>query len=197
MRKLSPRALGLTARHGRGKSTWAFASALLAAVSLWLSAVGWAATSGNRITVTGTATKTLPKNEPRRPPGNPLPFAQKAKLSCAPQPNGDVSTCTAIATLVGASGPLTNVPLATYAHVFTSADPPVQLVFGLSRHTLDLLYRHRGDPRCTATVAIVNDSSPAGTTATAPQRSSGKRGTGSQSRTPARSFSAFINVPPG
>lgn len=143
--------------------------------------------------MTGTATKTLPKNEPKSPPGNPITFPQKATLSCAAQGNRPPSTCTAIATLVGASGPLNKVPLATFAQVFTSAQS-IPLVFGLSQHTLDLLYRHRGDPRCTVQVAIINSSSPAGTTGTQPQGSIGK-GVGSQSSTPARSFGAIINVP--
>jgi hypothetical protein len=139
---------------------------------------------------------TLPQREPKSPPGNNITFSPNATLSCAPQANGQPSTCTAIATLVGDTGPLTDIPLATYAHVFTSADNPVTLTFGLSQHTLDLLYRHRGDPRCTVTVAIVNDSSAAGTTTTGPSSSSGKTGVGAQSPTPARSFSAFLNVPP-
>lgn len=191
---LSPRALAVAAQRNRGKAIWACALAFGAGTSLWLSAGGSAAPSSNRIVVNGTATKQLPKKEPKSPPGANITFAQNAMLTCAPQPNGQPATCTAIATLVGAQGPLTDVPLATYAHVFTSDESPVQLIFGLSQHTLDLLYRHRGDPRCTVTVAIVNDSSAAGATGTGPQPSTAK-GTGSQSPTPARSFSAAINVP--
>jgi hypothetical protein len=197
--KLSPRALAVASRQNRGKATWVFAAAV-ATISLWLSAGGSAATSRNRIVVSGTATKTLPKSEPKSRPGNNIKFPQKTKLWCAAQPNGQPSTCTAIATLVGDGGPLNGIPLATYAHVFSSDESPVLLVFGLSQHTLDLLYKHRGDPRCTVTVAIINDLSAAGTTGTSPttgttpQPSTGT-GVGSQSPTPARSFSAFINVP--
>jgi hypothetical protein len=194
MRKRSPGALAVAAQRNRGKATWALALAVVAATSLWLSAGGSATGSSNRIVVTGTATKSLPKNEPKSPPGNPITFSQKATLSCAAQQNGQIATCTAIATLLGASGPLTNIPLATFAQVFTSASP-ISLVFGLSQHTLDLLYRHRGDPRCTVQVAIVNDSSPAGSTGTGPQGSTAKAGIGPQSTTAARSFSAVINVP--
>jgi hypothetical protein len=201
MRKLSPRALAIAAGHNRGRATWVLALAVGAAISLWLSAGGSAATSShqgvatssNQIAVSGTTTMTLAQHETKST--NPITFAQKAKLTCAPQPNGQPSTCTAIATLIGAQGPLTDIPLATYAHIFTSADNPVTLTFGLSHHTLDLLYQHRGDPRCTVVVAIVNDSSAAGTTGL--QGAAPTPGTGSQSSTPARSFTAYINVPPG
>jgi len=195
MRKLSPGALAAAARHNRGKATSALALAVIAATSLWLSAGGSAAGPGNRIAVSGVATlRKLTTQEPRSLPGNPITFPQDATLSCAPQPNGQPATCTAVATLVGDSGPLTNIPLATFSQVFTSARP-IPLVFGLSQHTLDLLYRHRGDPRCTVTVAIINDSSPAGSTGTGSQGSIATAGVGPQSTTPARSFTAFIPVP--
>lgn len=209
MRKLSPRALAIAAGHTRATATLGLAVSVAAAASLWLVGVGSAANTNTRISVRSVVTKGLTRNERRSPPGDNITFTQNATLTCAPQPNGQPSTCTAIAALVGDEGPLDNIPLATYARVFTSDQSPITLTFGLSQNTLNLLYKHRGDPRCTVTVAIVNDSSTAGTTGTgsqsAPPASPGTGstttttsapGVGTQSSAPARSFTAYINVPP-
>ncbi len=169
--------------------------AAVAAAGLWLSGVVSAASRGNQIAVPKTTTKKLKTTKPTLAQGATITFSQDATLTCAPQPNGQPATCTAIAALVGDVGPLNNIPLATDTQIFTSAKP-IQLKFGLSQRTLNLLYKHRGDPRCTVTVAIVNGSSPAGVAATGQQASTAAAGTGSQSLTPARTFFAYINVPP-
>ena len=197
MGKLSPRALAVAAERNRAKAIWACALAIVAATSLWLSAGGFAAGSGNRIDVTRPATIGFSKTEPYSPPGDPITFAPNTTLSCAPQPNGQPSTCTALATLVPDEGPLKNTPLATYARRFTSDQPPITLKFGLSQHALDLLYRRGGDPRCTVTVTIVNDASTAGQTGTGPQSAADSPGVGAQSTAPARSFTVHLDVPTG
>ena len=185
------------ARHNRGRAAWALVLAVTAAISLAVAAGGLAAGSGNRIDVSGTATKPLPSREPYSPPDDPVTFAPNTTLSCAPQPNGQPSTCTALATVVPDEGPLKNVPLATYARRFTSDQSPITLKFGLSQHALDLLYRRGGDPRCTVTVTVVNDASAAGQTGTGPQSAADQPGVGSQSPAPARSFTVHLDVPTG
>ena len=94
---------------------------------------------------------------PSSPPDNPLTLPFKGALSC-PTRNGQAATCTALATLVAKHlGPLSDVPLATFAQTFSSGHP-IQLVFGLSQRSVNLIYRYR-DPRCTVIVAVVDDSS--------------------------------------
>jgi hypothetical protein len=105
-------------------------------------------------------TPTGPKTTkpPSSPPTNPIPLPFKGNLSCSS------GTCYAIATLVVRQfGTLRNVPLATFAQVFSSGQP-IPLRFGLSQHSVNLLYGAAGaagatgDPRCTATavIAVVN-----------------------------------------
>ncbi len=68
-----------------------------------------------------------------------------------------MTTCTALATLIAINlGTRTNVHLANFAQTITSGHP-IRLVFGLSQHAVNLLYRYR-DPRCTVVVVVVGAS---------------------------------------
>jgi len=93
---------------------------------------------------------------PASPPGNRIVLPLSGTLSCPPVARQPVATCTAMATLVAPRlGSLRNVALALFSKTFSSTQKPISLAFGLSQHSVNLLYKYRGDPRCTVVTAIV------------------------------------------
>lgn len=93
---------------------------------------------------------------PASPPGARLTLQLLGTLSCPPVAGQPVVTCTALATLVAPRlGPLQNVTLALFSKTFSSTQKPISLGFGLSQHSVDLLYQHR-DPRCTVVVVVTH-----------------------------------------
>ncbi len=94
----------------------------------------------------GTRTKVPPSSTPT----NRIVLAFTGTLSCSSP------TCTALATLYApVLGTRTNVPLATFAQVLSSGQS-IPLRFGLSQHSVNLLYTNTGDPRCTVVIAVVD-----------------------------------------
>lgn len=91
---------------------------------------------------------------PASPPGARLTLQLLGTLSCPPVAGQPVVTCTALATLVAPRlGPLRNVTLALFSKTFSSTQKPISLGFGLSQHSVDVLYQYR-DPRCTVVVVV-------------------------------------------
>ena len=103
-------------------------------------------------TAPGGPTTTAP---PSSTPTNRIVLPFNGTLSCSS------ATCTALATLYAPDlGTRTNVPLATFAQVLSSGQS-IQLRFGLSQHSVNLLYSTTGDPRCTVVIAVVDGSTTA------------------------------------
>jgi hypothetical protein len=135
-------------------------------VLVWVSPAGSAGSSPINVRVPAHGF-TLPKPQsfrqpgappapvvPASPPGNRLVLQFLGTLSCPPVAGQPVATCTALASLVAPRlGPLRDVTLALFGQTFSSSQQPISLGFGLSQHSVDLLYKYR-DPRCTAVVVV-------------------------------------------
>jgi hypothetical protein len=101
----------------------------------------------------GPATTVAPSSTPT----NRIVLAFTGTVSCSSP------TCTALATIYApVLGTRTNVVLATFAQVLSSGQSK-QLSFGLSQHSVNLLYNTTGDPRCTVVITVVNGSAAAST----------------------------------
>ena len=97
-------------------------------------------------------TKKVP---PSSTPTNRIVLAFTGTVSCSSP------TCTALATIYEQPpAPSANVPLATFAQVLSSGQS-ISLRFGLSQHSVNLLYNTTGDPRCTVVITVVNGSATA------------------------------------
>ncbi len=95
------------------------------------------------------------KVPPSSTPTNRIVLTFDGTLSCSS------ATCTALATLYAPHlGARTNVALATFAQVLSSGQS-MPLRFGLSQHSVNLLYSTLGDPRCTVVIAVVDGSATA------------------------------------